>query len=132
MKIPRLPIIATLAIATLFSLAPASSAENITRKTYKQILEEIYKESDDGDAGDIKKIINKYLENLTDTPENERKLVEKIIKKLKKSTDKLDSGVSNTDLDRVFESAKNFIKKEEEAAKKKGNVNQGESPTQNG
>lgn len=132
MKMLRFPIIAILAIATLFSLAPTSSAEGtITRKTYKKILEEIYKESDDGDGADIKKIINKYLADLSDTPENERKLVEKIIKKLKKSKDQLDAGISNKDLDRVFESAKNFIKKEEEAEKNKGNVNSGESGTQN-
>ncbi|MCE9608675.1 MAG: hypothetical protein K8R23_00445 [Chthoniobacter sp.] len=107
MKIRRLPIIALLAIATLVSSAPDSMAES-NRASYKSILRKIYRHSNDGDAQDIFKIIEKELGRTAQS--GDEKLIKRIIKELKKNRDQLADGVSDSDLDKLFKKLKAYIR----------------------
>lgn len=108
MKLRRLPIVALLVIATLFSSAPDSLAES-NRASFRSILRKIYRNSKDGDAKDILDIIKKELGRTAQR--GDRKLIDRIFKELRKNRDQLDENVSKEDLDRIFKDARKFIRR---------------------
>ena len=100
----RLPLFALLAAYTLFAAAPAAQAA----QSYKSLLKKIYRNSKDGDGGDIYAIIKQSLQQ--DSAGGDE-FLKKLLKALKRNRDQLDAGVTDDDLDRIFKKLRRYLKR---------------------
>ena len=124
LKTLQIPFRGLLAVAFLLTAAPASQAV-IDTNLYDSLLKKCYNHSENGDATDIRRFIQTALE---EHPDQGLDLVEKLIKKLKANKDKLDSDVTNADLDRVLKKLRRWLSSHRTQGTG-GNINTPESAT---
>lgn len=122
-KTLHIPLRLIIALALLVTAAPVSRAA-YDANLYDSLLKKIYKNSDDGDAGDIYGIIKKAL---IANPDEGEDLVDALIKKLLKTGDKLDADVSDADLARVKRKLRRWLRTHRHHDD--GNITPPESPT---
>ena len=100
----RLPLFALLAASTLLAAAPAVQAA----QSSKSLLKKIYKKSKDGDGGDIYAIIKQSLQQ--DSAGGDE-LLKKLHRALKKNHDQIDAGVTDDDLESIFNKLRRYLKR---------------------
>jgi hypothetical protein len=113
-----LPLAAVLSFQ--FAFAPVASAA-YNKDLYEDLLKDIYKKSDEGDGGDIYRIIKKALEK---NPSEGTDLVNKLINELEDNLDDLAFDVSKEDLRRIKRQLRRYIRNRA-AFVFTGNTNQG-------
>ena len=128
LKTLHIPLRSLLAVAFLLAAAPVSRATYDTH-LYDSLLKKIYKNSSDGDAGDIYSLIRKALET---NPDEGTDLVDALIKKLGHNLDNLDEGVSKDDLLRVRKKLRRWLRSHPRHTDNHGPVTTPESPTTSG
>lgn len=107
LKTLQIPLRGLLAAAFLLTAAPESEAASFDRNLFKSVLKKCYRNSDDGDGGDIYEIIRKALEK---NPDQGSRLVENLIDELQDNRDQLNEGVSERDLKRILKKLKKWLR----------------------
>lgn len=104
-KTIRLTLVAAVAFSATLTFTPMANAA-INADLYKSLLKKIYVKSDEGDAGDIRRIISDAIDKHDG---DDLELVKKLIATLKKNRNRLHEFVSNDDLESILKKLRKKI-----------------------
>lgn len=120
-KLIRIFLVAAVAASATLTFTPAAHA-NFDSDLFDSLLKKIYKKSNEGDGGDIRRIISEGIDNHSG---DDLELVKKLMETLNKNRDRLHESVSDKDLDRIFKKLRKKIAKQRAAANSNGGGTQG-------
>jgi|GEM_PF-3771050 len=103
----RLPLLAFIAIFGAVAFTPLANAA-ISSDNRNKLINDLYKQSEDGDAGDVRGRLSDYIDTHFDFTVKD---MERVIATLKKNRSKLAENVSEEDLERILKILKKKIRR---------------------